>query len=180
MQWVDWGILSIIGLSILTGLFRGFIKELIALCVWALAVWLSYHYADNIFPLLEPYVKDETVRKGLSYLIIVFSVLLVGGIANALLGFMIKQSGLSGTDRSLGMLFGLVRGVFIVAIAMIAVQMTSLPYKTYAKESKLYAHFEPMVNWLDGYMPEFIKQVKAVDTAHQLSDLESTLVLLDN
>ena len=41
LQWVDLAIIAVIGLSVLTGLFRGFVKELVALCVWILAIWLG-------------------------------------------------------------------------------------------------------------------------------------------
>mgnify|MGYP006371064045 FL=1 len=43
-HWVDYVIIAIIGLSVITGLFRGFVKELIALTVWVLAIWLALNY----------------------------------------------------------------------------------------------------------------------------------------
>ncbi len=49
-HWLDYIILVIISLSILTGLFRGFVKEVIALCSWISAIWLGYHYSHILQP----------------------------------------------------------------------------------------------------------------------------------
>lgn len=174
LQWVDLAIITIVGLSVLTGLFRGFVKELVALCVWILAIWLGYTYSESLDPWLQPYIQDKSARTAVAFIIILFATLLAGGIVNALLSFILKRAGLSGTDRTLGMVFGFTRGVFIVALIMVAVQMTSLPYQSYSKDSKLYAKFDPLVVWLYGHLPEFIKKVKSVDKTENI--IETTFV----
>ena len=170
LQWVDIAIVTVICLSVLTGLFRGFVKELISLCTWILAIWLGFHYSECLDPWLLSYIQDKTARTAVAFIIILFAVLLVGGIVNAMLSFILKRVGLSGTDRVLGMGFGFLRGFFIVALIMLAVKMTSLPYEQYSKNSSLYARFDPLVTWLYGHMPEFIKQVKTVDKSENLID----------
>jgi membrane protein required for colicin V production len=57
LQWVDIAIISVIGLSVLTGLFRGFVKELVALCVWVLAIWLGINYSQSLDPWLQSYIQ---------------------------------------------------------------------------------------------------------------------------
>lgn len=170
-HWVDYCILGIIGLSVLTGIFRGFVKELIALCVWILAIWLAFNYSQHLDPLLTPYIHDKTVRTSVSFIAVLIGTLIIGGLFNAFLSFVLKRSGLSGTDRLLGVGFGFVRGVFIVALVMLVLKMTSLPYQEYSKESKLYAKFDPIVSWLSSYMPDFIKQVKVFDKQQDLIDI---------
>lgn len=174
LQWVDIAIITVIGLSVLTGLFRGFVKELVALCVWVLAIWLGYHYSESLDPWLQSYIQEKSARTAVAFIIILFATLLAGGIVNAMLSFILKRAGLSGTDRTLGMGFGFIRGVFIVALIMVAVKMTSLPYQTYAQDSKLYARFDPIVLWLYGHVPEFIKQVKSVDKSESIIDTVAT------
>ncbi len=174
LQWVDLGIIAIIGMSVLTGLFRGFVKELVALCVWALAIWLGFNYSQNLDPWLQSYIQEQSARTAVAFIIIMFGTLFVGGVINAILSFILKRAGLSGTDRTLGMGFGFLRGVFIVALIMVAVKMTSLPYQEYSKESKLYAQFDPVVSLLYSHLPEFIKQVKAVDQTENIIDTVPT------
>jgi len=174
LQWVDIAIIGVIGLSLLTGLFRGFVKELVALCVWILAIWLGYHYSESLDPWLQSYIQDKSARTAIAFMIILFATLLAGGIVNATLSFILKRAGLSGTDRTLGMVFGFVRGVFIVALLMVAVKMTSLPYEEFAHESKFYARFDPLVAMLYGHVPDFIKQVKTVDKTESIIDTVPT------
>jgi membrane protein required for colicin V production len=163
MHWIDLAIIAVIALSIITGLFRGFVKELIALCSWALAIWLGYSYSQNIAPSFGSYIHNPTARTALAFLLIVIGTLIAGGILNATLGFILKRTGLSGTDRSLGMIFGFLRGVFIIALVMVGVQMTSLPYQQYARDSYLYAYFNPITAKLQAYVPKLINHVKSAD-----------------
>lgn len=175
--WVDIAIVIIIGLSVFTGLIRGFVKELIALAVWILAFWVAYHYSHHLDPWLQKYIQDQTVRKVTAFILVLIGTLVAGGLVNAILGFIMKRSGLSGTDRILGMGFGFVRGVFIVALIMVVIKMTSLPHEEYSKESKLYAQFDPVVNWLSTLMPDVIQKVKALDNDKTLKKIGTTSVL---
>jgi membrane protein required for colicin V production len=170
LQWVDIGIITVVGLSVLTGLFRGFVKELVALCVWVLAIWFAFNYCQSLDSWLISYIKEQSARTAIGFIIILFATLLVGGVINALLSYMLKRAGLSGTDKTLGMVFGFIRGVFIVALIMVAVKMTSLPYNQYSQDSMLYARFDPIVELIYAHLPEFIKKMKAVDKTDQIID----------
>ncbi len=176
--WVDLVIVAIIGLSMITGLFRGFVKEIIALGVWILAFWLAFNYSQSLDPWLQKYLQDKTARTATGFIIILISTLIAGGIVNVLLGFILKHSGLSGTDRILGMAFGFVRGVFIVALIMVVIKMTSLPSEQYARESQLYTKFNPLVNWLYSAMPELIQKVKSYE--NQQGDFKKPAAQLEN
>jgi membrane protein required for colicin V production len=175
LQWVDIAIIGVIGLSVLTGLFRGFVKELVALCVWILAIWLGFHYSQNLDPWLKSYIQEQSARTAIAFIIILFATLFAGGVVNAVLSFILKRAGLSGTDRTLGMGFGFIRGVFIVALIMVAIKMTSLPYEGYARESMLYARFDPVVAVIYGHLPDVIKKIKTVDTTENIIDTAPTV-----
>lgn len=171
VYWVDLAIILIIGLSVITGLIRGFVKELIALCIWVLAIWLAYHYSDLLDPWLQTYIQDNTARKAACFIIILMSTILLGAIINAFFGFILKRSGLSGTDRILGVGFGFVRGIFIVSLIILVIQLTSIPHEEYSRQSKLYAKFDPLVQWIHGLLPEMIKQVQVIDKQKNTADI---------
>lgn len=160
---VDIAVTSIVLLSMITGLFRGLVKECIALSVWIFAFWVAFHYSSVLDPWIEPHVHDQSARTVVAFLIILFSSLILGGIINAIIGFLMRRSGLSGTDRLFGMGFGFARGVFIVAILILGVRMTGMPVAEYTKDSILYAKMTPLVDWLSQYVPDFIKQVQLFD-----------------
>jgi len=158
-NWVDIIIVGIIGLSIVTGLFRGFSKELISLCVWVLAFWLGYNYAAPLAVMLPTVITDPKVRTMAAAICILIGTLILGGIFNSILGFILSRSGLSGTDRLLGMGFGFIRGVFIVAIIILGAKLMSMPTPQHTQQSVLYAKFMPLVQWIEGYMPDFVQKI---------------------
>lgn len=172
LYWIDCVIVGIIGLSIITGLFRGFVKELIALGVWALAIWLAATWSQTASIWIQPYFADKTACIVVAFVIILVATLISGAIVNSLISMILHRSGLSGIDRLLGMGFGFVRGVFIVALLMLVVKMTSLPTEEYRKESRLYAQFDPLVDWIYGYTPDVIKKIAVFDKIAQGTDIE--------
>ncbi len=182
-HWIDLGIIVLLGLSVLTGLIRGFVKELIALCVWVLAIWLALTYSLSLGSWLQSYIHDKTVRTAVAFIGVLLATLIVGGLVNALLSFILKRSGLSGTDRVLGMGFGLVRGIFIVSLVILMVKMTSIPYEEHVRHSQLYPRFVPIVDWLYELMPNVIKKIKLFEKPSSekadsaLIDITSDLML---
>ena len=167
-NWVDIAILVIIGLSMITGLARGFVKELIALGIWVLAFWLAYHYTAATEVLLQPYINDPSVRKITGFVAILIGTLIAGSLVNAILSSILKRSGLSGTDRLLGLGFGFVRGVFVVSLIIVVLKMTSIPQDDHFHGSTLYARFDPLVNWLSARLPNVINQVHWLEQGNDL------------
>lgn len=163
LHWIDYTIIAILALSALTGLVRGFIKEIVALSVWVAAGWLAFAYAKPVSAWLGAYIHDKTAQVVLAYIVIIVGTLLIGGILNTMLSFMMHHSGLNGTDRLLGLGFGAVRGVFVVALILVVVRISALPEEEYRKQSQLYAYFTPVVNWLYRYTPDLIKRVEELD-----------------
>lgn len=168
--WIDIAIISVLGLSVITGLFRGFIKEVIALSLWIFAFWFAFHYGTMLDPWINPYIHEQTAKTIVEFIIILFVTLLLGGLVNLFIGFIVRRSGLSGMDRLLGMAFGFIRGVFIVAIIMVGIRLSGISDTEYNHRSALYSKFDPLVQWLSGYVPEFIHRVNVLDStqkAHQ-------------
>lgn len=95
---VDLVILGIMAISVMTGLFRGFIKELFALSLWICAFWGAGHYAPQFAHLFKPWIHQVELQLFASFIVIVIAVLILGGLISSLLSFLIAKSGLSGTD----------------------------------------------------------------------------------
>jgi membrane protein required for colicin V production len=164
-NWLDYVALAIIGLSVLTGLFRGFVKELVAITVWVIAIWLAVAYCQTVSAWIPTSIHDKTARTALAFVALLLCVLIAGGLVNALLSFILNRSGLSGTDRMLGMAFGFVRGVFIVALLLLSAKMTGLLEQEAIKKSVCYVKLMPVVDWMYGYLPNFMKSIHSIDKA---------------
>jgi membrane protein required for colicin V production len=161
LHWIDYVIMLVLGLSVLTGLVRGFVRELIALSVWLTAIWAGFTYAPALGPWLKHYIHDGTIRSMVGFVLILLATLFIGGVVSAALSFVLNRSPLKGTDRMLGMGFGFVRGVFIIALLIGMANLTSIAKDKEFKQSLLYARFKPLSQWLFSFMPEVMHQVDA-------------------
>lgn len=161
---VDGVIAGIILLSSLISLIRGFLKELVSLGVWVLGSWLAIIFHDQAAVALAPYITDATIRDITSFGVIFLSVLIFGMLFNYILSFIVTKSGLSGTDRLLGMVFGGARGMLLVAVVILVVSSTAFVQDEWWKNSVLIHHFQVLVDWLRDFLPE-----KVTDIAHAMS-----------
>lgn len=153
MNWADYTILAIIGISIGISLVRGFTKEALSLAGWVIAVWVGLSFADGLQNLLEPLITVPSLRLIISFLILFLTALFLSGLVNYLAVQVIHTTGLSGTDRMVGIFFGIARGALIVAVLVLIGGMTPMPQDPWWKESQLLHYFQEMAIWLRQFLP---------------------------
>ncbi|MCB1874537.1 MAG: CvpA family protein [Chromatiales bacterium] len=168
MNWADYVILGVILLSAIVSLLRGFVREAFSLATWIAAIWLGILYAPLLAVQLEAYIAVPSLRLAAAFGAIFLITLLIGGLLNSLLGHLVDKSGLSGTDRVLGVLFGGARGVLIVAVLVLLAGATPFPNDPWWKESVLIPHFEQLAEQIRAFLPEDMAQSIAY-TRHQSS-----------
>ena len=149
MVWVDVAIPAIILLSAAFSVVRGFVREALSLLGWLLAFWLALRYSNALSELFfSQFSMAPSVKLVLAFTSLFVLTMMVSGLLNHLAGQVIKHTGLSGTDRMMGMIFGLVRGGVVVAILVLLAGLTSLPQDPWWHESKMLTHFETLAVWL--------------------------------
>ena len=153
MIWVDYAILTIIGISAFISILRGFVREALSLLGWIVAIWVSLSFADNIAALLVDKISVPSVRTASAFLILFLACLIAAGIINFLAGNLVEKTGLSGTDRMLGVVFGTVRGAVVVGILVVLAGFTAVPADPWWDQSVLLKHFESMAVELRGFLP---------------------------
>lgn len=165
MLWPDYAILAVIAVSTLVGALRGFIKEAFSLLVWAAAFLVAYHFSGDAASLMEDTVSLPSARLAMGFTGLFVAVLLVGGLLNYLLGRLVETTGLSGTDRLLGAVFGAGRGLALVVAALLVAGFTPLPADPWWRDSPTIARLMPLVDWSAGWLPDTISGYLDFDPA---------------
>ncbi|MEA3275346.1 MAG: CvpA family protein [Pseudomonadota bacterium] len=163
MTWVDYVIIGVIVLSALIGLARGFIREVLSLAVWLGAVFIAWVYFGELSVHLAPWISTPSVRLGAAFLILVFAVLIVGAIIGHLLTYLVEKTGLTGTDRVLGVVFGGARGAVLVAMLVFLGALTPLPEDSWWEESMLIGRFQVLAERILGEIPpDIVEKLKQI------------------
>lgn len=147
-NWADWVILGILVASCLFGLMRGLIKEALSVVNWIIAVLVAVAYRDPLASLLVNQIETPSVRQIVAFGSLFIATLMVGALVNYLIGELVKITGLSATDRVLGMVFGLLRGfVVVMAILLLIPPIISIDQDRWWTESILIPDFLAFEGW---------------------------------
>ena len=154
MSWIDLAIIAVIALSALISLVRGFVKESISLLTWIVAGIIAFRYFVPMAEILEPYVAAPTIRSIVAFAILFVVTLIVGAIVNFIVSQLVSRTGLSGTDKALGVVFGAARGVLIVTIVVLLFGLTPAPESEAWQDAASIGFFEQLAEWLSAIIPD--------------------------
>ncbi|MGF1773379.1 CvpA family protein [Vibrio maritimus] len=145
MNWLDFVILGVIGLSALISLVRGFAKEAMSLLIWFGAFFIASQYYAKLAVYFSN-IEDDMFRNGAAIAALFVATLIVGALINYVIGQLVQKTGLSGTDRVLGIVFGGLRGVLIVSAVLFFVDtFTTLNNSEWWETSELVPHFKLVI-----------------------------------
>jgi membrane protein required for colicin V production len=148
MNWADWAILAILGISVLISVMRGFVREAMSLVVWISALFVATWLYQDLASWLVEIIVTASLRLLAAWLALFVVVLITGGLINYLLSKMIQATGLSGTDRFFGIFFGAARGAIVVlAILIMVPQILPIDQDNWWHESQLIPEFLRFEGW---------------------------------
>lgn len=158
MNWADWTIVGILVLSALISIKRGFVKEALSLATWVAAVIVAMIFGERLAVLLIDHIATPSVRELVAFAVLFIATLLVGAMVSYLIGALVRITGLSGTDRLLGMLFGLARGfVIVMALLIFLPGIIPVDQDVWWQESKLIIHFLEFESWARSLASQTLK-----------------------
>lgn len=145
---IDYVIIAVVLISALVSFARGFLREVLSLAAWSIAIICAFKFAPSAAPYFGKWLSDTSLQYWAAVVAVFLVTLLVCGIVNWLISQLFKEFGTSGTDRSLGILLGAARGVVVVALMLLGAKVISLPVDDWGAEAKLYPQVSKFSEWL--------------------------------
>ena len=149
----DYAVLTVIAASVLLGLWRGVVSEILALAAWVAAFFVARAEASEVAGWLTGQITEPGMRLAAAYVSIFVGVLLLFAIARMLISLMLKAVGLGLLDRLLGAAFGVMRGVLVVWVAVLVAGMTPLPKADWWRDAILAPPLETAVIAAKPWLP---------------------------
>lgn len=119
MASVDIIILCVLIISMLVGVIRGFIKEVLSLLSWIAALFLAAYFSLPLGQFLAPFIDNEVLRRISAFVLIFVIVVFLGSLIANSIAKLTTATGLRGVDRALGGLFGLLRGTVVIFLGFL-------------------------------------------------------------
>jgi len=154
MNWFDYLLLALVAFSCIAGVMRGLLREVIALATWIAAVWIAWSFGGLLEPYLGGALATEGVRPWAARVLIFLAVLLVGTAVGAIITRFVRLSMFSGLDRFFGAIFGLLRAMVMIGLAVILCHALRLQNEPWWRGSVLVPYGEHAANVLRSMVGE--------------------------
>jgi membrane protein required for colicin V production len=158
MTLFDYGVLFIIGSSVLLSVMRGLVRELMALAGWVVAFLVANLFSDTVSLWLPESLGSMSVRVLAAFVLLFFATLVIMSLLARLIRSLVHGAGMSVEDRILGGVFGLARGLLVVMIAVLLAGLTTLPRQPVWNNAMLSAPLEALAVFVKPWLPQYLSQ----------------------
>ena len=154
MNSADIAILAVLVLSMLFGLWRGFVREVLSLLAWVAAFWLAWLFGDRVAAFLSAYIAQPEAALIAGYVSCFVAVIVVAALVIWAIHRLMDHGGLRGGDRLLGLVFGFGRGALLVTFVVLMLGFTAIPRQAaWWRQSQLLPGFVDAAAWLGSRLP---------------------------
>lgn len=126
MAVLDWVVVALLAASVLLGLWRGLVYEVLSVLNWLAAFVLAQWLAPRVAAMLPLSRAGESLQYAAGFVLVFIAALFAGGLLAWLTRKLVEAVGLRPVDRALGGLFGLVRGTVAVLALAVVVHLAGL------------------------------------------------------
>ena len=135
MTWLDYALIGVFAVSMVLGVWRGLVREVLSVLGWIIAFLAANLLAGPLGPEMPQSIPTPELRVAAAYVAVFAASLIVTSLVGLLLSKIVKAVGLGGLDRALGALFGAARGLLIVLVAALLAGLTSAPRQPFWRDS---------------------------------------------
>jgi membrane protein required for colicin V production len=154
--------------SIIVGFVRGFVKESISIATLVIAIWAALYFGPIVGDVSQSWLSSEELQTWFGRILVFAIILSVGGLLGWGISKLIRLSLLSGFDRLLGSVFGVLRGILMVALFAIGGQFAGFDNDEWWLQSRLLPHFEVVADWIKVMAPKGYELIVPDEVADEL------------
>lgn len=158
-NWVDWMVMALVGASALVSLMRGLVVEVFSLAIAVCAALMSFYFAQPLAEAMLTGIEVPPLRLAVAAVLIYIVTSLIGAIGLYLIRMLIKHTGLSGTDRLLGVIFGVARGLVVIIALVWLGQLARLNQSPWWQASQLMPTIEQSAESLSLFLPQSVREM---------------------
>jgi membrane protein required for colicin V production len=145
---IDWVIVVVLAVSVGLSLWRGFVREAIALAGWVVAYIVANLYVDAMASLLAGAIANVTGRYVVAFAVLFVGTLIVATVLRRLAYGIVRVAGLSLLDRLLGTVFGFARGIIVILVGVYLLRQLIAPQDlVWLEHSQLMPHVDYVAQW---------------------------------
>ena len=141
-------------ISVVVGFIRGFVKEAISLASLLFAIWAALYFGPAIGDFSQSWLSSDELQTWFGRILVFAVILSIGGLLGWGISKLIRLSALSGVDRFVGSLFGAVRGILLIAVAIIGGQFAGFDNDDWWLNSRLIPHLGQVSEWIKVMAPK--------------------------
>lgn len=153
MSAVDWILLALLVVSILLGMWRGVVREVLSLAGWIAGFWIAQHQAPWVGQWLPLEGASESLRYLAGFVTVFISVLILSVLLGWVISKLVSAVGLGVLDRLLGGVFGGLRGLVLLLTLTVVVCMTPMQSAPWWGESPVARGLVHGLQWLKPVLP---------------------------
>jgi len=154
--------------SIIVGFVRGFVKESISIATLVIAIWAALYFGPAVGEVSQSWLSSVELQTWFGRILVFAIVLSVGGLLGWGISKLVRLSVLSGLDRFMGSLFGMLRGALLVALLMIGGQFSGFDNDDWWKQSRLLPYFAEVADWIKVMAPVGYELIVPDEVAEEL------------
>lgn len=147
-------------ISIVVGIFRGFVKEALSIVTLLVAIWAAMNFGADAGHLSESWLGSDGLQLWFGRILVFVVVLAIGGLLGWGISKIVRLSILSGTDRALGGVFGFCRGAVLVAVFVIGGQLAGFDKDYWWQTSRLIPYGTYVADWIRVMAPKGVEMLR--------------------
>ena len=154
MNFFDYALIMVVGLSMVLSIWRGFVREIISIIGLVLAFFAASRLSNQAGSLFDTWISSQTITNIAGFILVFVLVMVTVGLVGAFIRKLVHMADLTATDRTLGIFFGAARGTLLIGLAFLVYTAYAKPDQPWLQQSVLTPYALELSNLIGQTIPD--------------------------